>query len=47
LDRIGEPLTIVRHTATGEVRIQVVGSVQSRRALFKIGTDVEEGDLIE
>ncbi|MEU9742189.1 TIGR02391 family protein [Micromonospora chersina] len=47
LRTISEPVTIVRQTPTGEVRIEAKGSVQSKKAFFLINVDLEEGDLIE
>jgi uncharacterized protein (TIGR02391 family) len=42
-----EKLTIVRSDAAGEQRVEVYGSLQSKKAFLPIDSDVEEGDLIE
>lgn len=47
LHDISEPVTIVRQTLEGEVRIAAKGAVQSKKAFFAIDVDLEEGDLIE
>ena len=47
LRNISEPVTIVRQTPTGEVRIPANGTIQSEKARFPIDVDLEEGDLIE
>lgn len=47
IDRISEPLVIVRHTTDGDVRTNVQGNVQARKAFFRLDVDIEEGDLIE
>ncbi len=41
------PVTIVKRTTDGEHRVQVQGSVQSRKARFEIDVDIDEGDHIE
>jgi uncharacterized protein (TIGR02391 family) len=46
--RIMAPVTIVKRTVDGgEQRVQVHGSVQSRKAMFNLGVDIDEGDDIE
>jgi uncharacterized protein (TIGR02391 family) len=47
LSRIMEPLAIVRRTAEGDTRTNVKGALQSDKATFAIGVDIEEGDLVE
>src|SRR5256885_17027423 len=47
LRNMNEPVTIVRQTPTGDLRIPAKASVQSRKAYFAIDVDLKDGDLIE
>jgi uncharacterized protein (TIGR02391 family) len=48
IDRYSQELTIVRHTADGDKRTPVRGAFTSAdKVTFRLGVDVEEGDLIE
>ncbi|MFG1602852.1 CHAT domain-containing protein [Actinoplanes sp. NPDC049265] len=47
LKRIGSTVTLVRDAPNGELRVEVLASIQKGKAFFDITTDVEEGDLIE